>query len=47
MVNLTGLLEWVIDMVNMTLSLPPHQDNRFKEILAGIPCNQKWIGLDK
>ena len=41
------LLGWVIDMVNITLSLPPRQENRFKEILAGIPCSQKRIGMDK
>ena len=34
-------------MVNMTLSLPPHQENRFEEILKGIPCSQKRIGVDK
>ena len=33
------LLGWVIDMVNMTFYLPPHQDNRFKEILAEIPTS--------
>ena len=31
----------------MTMSLPPHQDNGFKEILDEIPTNQKRIGVDK
>ena len=41
------LLGWIIDTVNMTLSLPPHWENRFKEILAGMPCSQKRIGVNK
>ena len=31
----------------MTLSLPPHQENYFKEILAEITTSQKRIGIDK
>ena len=31
----------------MNLSLPPHQDNRFKEILDEIPTSQKLISIDK
>ena len=31
----------------MTLSLPPHQENHFKEILDEIPTSQKCIGIDK
>ena len=38
---------WVIDTVNITLSFPPHQENRFKKILAEIPTSQKRIGIDK
>ena len=41
------LLGWVLDTVNMILSLPLHQENRFKEILAGIPSGQKQIGVEK
>ena len=41
------LLGWVIDKVNMMMSLPPHWENRIKDILAGIPCSQKRIGVDK
>ena len=41
------LLEWVTDMVNMTLSLPQHQENRFKYILAEIYTSQKRIGIGK
>ena len=40
-------LGWVIDTVNMMLSLPPHWENHFKEILSGIPIIQKWISVDK
>ena len=31
----------------MTLYLPPHQENRFYEILTGITCSQKRIIVDK
>ena len=31
----------------MNFYLPPHQDNRFKEILAEIPTIQKRISIDK
>ena len=41
------LLGWVIDTVDMTFPFPPHQENRFKEILDVIPTNQKRIGVDK
>ena len=41
------LLGLVIDMVNITLYFLPNRDNRFKEILTGIPTNQKCIGVDK
>ena len=40
------LLRWVIYTVNMTLSLPPHQEKRFKEILFVITTNHKRIGVD-
>ena len=40
------LLGLVIDMVNITLYFLPNRDNRFKEILTGIPTNQKCIGVD-
>ena len=45
--NCQHLLGGAIDTVNMTLSLPPHQDNRLKVILAGIIYIQKWIGVNK
>ena len=41
------LLGWVIDMVNIKLSLPPQRENRFKEIFSGIPNIQKRSGVDK
>ena len=41
------LLGWVIYTVNTKLSLPPHQENRFKDILDVIPTRQKRIGADK
>ena len=31
----------------MTLSLPQHQENHFKEILDEITTSQKRIGIDK
>ena len=34
-------------MINITLSLPPHRQNCSKEILEGIPCIQKFIGVEK
>ena len=39
------LLKWVIDIIKMALSLPPHQENRFKETLIGILCIQKRIDI--
>ena len=30
----------------MTLSLPPHWGNRFREILSAIHCTKKQIGFD-
>ena len=47
MVNLPGSPGCFIDAVNMTLSLPPHQENRFKDIPAGISYIQKRIFVDK
>ena len=41
------LLGWIIDTVNMTLFLSPHRGNLFNEILAGIHCRQKHIGVEK
>ena len=41
------LLGWVIDMVNTDLSLTPHREDLFKEILAGITTNKKHSGIDK
>ena len=45
--NCQVILEWAIDTVNMTLSLPPHHDSRFKDIMAGIPTSQKRTEVDK
>ena len=45
--NCQVLLEWAIDTVNMTLSLPPHHDSRFKDIMAVIPTSQKRTEVDK
>ena len=41
------ILGWVVNTVKMTLYLPPHWENRFNEVLAGIPHSQKHIGEDK
>ena len=41
------LLGWVIDMVNMALSLPPHQENRFKHTPDGITTSQNRIDVGK
>ena len=41
------LLGWVIDTFNMTLSLPLHLENPFKEILDEILTIPKRIGVDK
>ena len=34
-------------MINMTISLPPHRADRFRDILAEIPATQKRISVDK
>ena len=41
------LLEWVIDTLNMKLSLSSHREKGFKEIPAEIPTSQKHNAVDK
>ena len=41
------ILGWIIDTVNMTVSLPPHRVERLAEILASIPIDQKRTSVRK
>ena len=41
------ILGWIIDTVNMTISLPPHRVERLAEILASIPIDQKRTSVRK
>jgi hypothetical protein len=41
------VLGWLIDTVRQTIELPPHRVDRFLEILASVPPDQKCIALTK
>ena len=41
------LLGWVVDTINIMISLPPHRADRFRDILAEIPATQKRISVNK
>ena len=41
------VLGWIIDAVNMTISLPPHRQERLADILSSIPPTQKRISAKK
>ena len=41
------MLGWIVDSVNMMITLTPHRMARLKEIVSSIPCNQHRVGMDK
>ena len=41
------MLGWIVDLVNMTIPLPPHRVARLKEIVSAIPRTQWRVGVDK
>ena len=41
------MLGWIVDSVNMTITLPPHRVARLKKIITSIPCTQHIVGVDK
>jgi hypothetical protein len=41
------ILGWIIDTVAMTISLPPHRQQRLNDILHSIPNSQKRISIKK
>ena len=41
------ILGWIVDSVNMTITLPPHRVALIKEIVSSIPCTQRRVGVDK
>ena len=41
------MLRWIVDSVNMTITLPPHHVARLKEIVSSIPSTQHSVGVDK
>ena len=41
------ILGWLIDTVNLTISLPPHRVARLQEILDSVPPSQKRISVKK
>ena len=38
---------WIVDFVNMTITLPPHGVAQLKEIVSSIPHTQRRVGIDK
>ena len=41
------MLGWIVDSINMTITLPPHGVARLKEIVSSIPHSQCRVGVDK
>ena len=41
------MLGWIVDSINMTITLPPHQVARLKKIVSSIPRSQRRLGVDK
>ena len=41
------ILGWIVDTVSMTISLPPHRQQRLHDILYSIPPQQKRISIKK
>ena len=41
------MLGWIVDSVNMTITLLPHRVVRLKEIILSIPCIQHRVVIDK
>ena len=41
------MLKWIVDSVNMTVTLPPYCVARLKEIIVSISCTQHRVGVDK
>ena len=41
------LLGWIVDTINMTITLPPHRVERLHEILSATPRSQRRISVDK
>ena len=41
------MLGWIVDSVNMTISLTPHRVAWLKEIVSSIPITQHSVGVDK
>ena len=39
--------EWIVESVNMKITLPPHRVARLKEIVSSIPRTQHRVGVDK
>ena len=41
------MLGWIVESVNMTITLPPHRVARLKEIVSSILRTQNRLGVDK
>ena len=41
------MLGWIVESINMTITLPPHRVARLKEILSSICCSQRRVGIYK
>ena len=41
------MLGWIVESINMTISLPSHHVARLKEIVHAIPRTQQRVGVDK
>ena len=41
------MLGWIVESINMTITLPPHRVARLKEIVSSIPRSKRRVGVDK
>ena len=42
-----ALLRWIVESINMTITLPPNQVAGLEAIVSAIPRSQRRIGVDK
>ena len=41
------MIWWIVDSINMTITLPPHRVVLLEEIMSSIPRSQRRVGVDK
>ena len=42
-----NMIGWIVDSVNMMITLPPHRVAQLKEIVSSIPRTQRRLDIDK